>query len=698
MSITGVIAPEKGPVERFKSLFSGSSEDAANFQVGDEKAFSPSFGKWITGLIAAPVVYSALSSQAHHLTDPKKDKNSPEPEGFAAAVQNSIKFFSKGFFTFENIVQAIGLNKSRLSEQHKKILSSVKNFSGIDLRKNFRSSFKGLSSLMDLDFAKRATGLIFDCRNMLGNFFIKKQEGSGHGLSSVWETFYPRVGVMTSGLGSLLAIPGSLISVFSKLAYKEDSSVREGSEFLTKLGRVFLPVSSNLGAFQRMAMALKMVDSGEASSKEAKEFYNVGNLNIIQGLGAMFLSPLSIPASIRRLKDIYGEGKEKIPHYLEDVSMSSIKILKEFGRKLNIDWFEKINSFETTSRFVALGSQVVNSVADSASAISQSILNMPIIYDIAKHFMVTDPDAENRIVADLSNHENDVQKARHKEYLDSLEQNQFFHIRKSDLTKDLDHIARPLQSTLMLLPMAAPNLQDEYIQNHGILPLRLLDKGIGLASTVLALPSFVKYLFSARLPQMVSVYYGHKQRIAQNNDDYLYSAVKDIAKLQERLITGPILRYIPGARALADQLSQLTNRPDAHHCFARTEYFQEMMEELEQKAQEQEQYVKVPTAIKAARDFIKSMITNKVTAKVFRASVDAANLSAAQKSKKQIYDLLTKLETGLKTLIPGLGAVVALPATLMKRAFKIRGLEEENPAQMKERSIPAEYFPQTAAA
>jgi hypothetical protein len=515
---------------------------------------------------------------------------------------------------------------------------------------------------------------------MASSFFLKKPVGENKKISSIFEAFFPPLGKLTSLLGTALSIPGHAAAALLRFGNTDnpDNSKYKAANFIARLGDIFQPVSANLNAFYKTLMSFKLARTTGISQTQANQHYGINGAHILQGLIGSLLSIPSIFGSFSRFRMIMGEGEDQkmITNYLTACTSKVREVLQKIGEKYNIKVLENIDIEQTTTQ---IKTTVLKTIENSKSMLvtgAESICNMPLIKEIMKYILPYDASTERLTLSAQIRNTEELAKLSTEERtkLEAIQkdpQNKLGgFINKNSLIAELDHFTRAIQSTLMLLPAALPRISDPDIQSHGNGIMKTIDIALGLASAFIGLPSFMVYTCSTRIPKLIAMYFGQQQKYALAKGNFNYNAMDQLIKLQEKLLN---TRWLPFARFIGKALDRIINDKElGGNVFHHETSYLELLNRLEKDAQSQERHVKTITSLDVARRFLKTIIYHPITGKLFKTTVPIGELNPRDKGKQQVYNLLTKVETLIRGLIPGLGGLIATPITLAKKIFYVR--------------------------
>ncbi len=675
MSIVGAQAEPTGLWPRLKSAFVGPKQGAPSNAT--DQNLPRGEKSWILGLLASAAVAGLTLNQAEQTVRFGALKHPynglPENQQNHALFHNPLSFLAR---TIETIAKPAIETRKWLTE---KSSSPESEENKTQLAKNLKPKLSWLSAILDKKFASSLGSFIFAYENMFSSFFVKRPPGEETNVSNIWTALFPPLSKFTSALGSALSLFGHGSAGIFRLGGVSETNGYHASKFIGRLGDIFLPAASNLNAFFKTLMARKLSRTTGLSQTEAFREYGLNPLHILQGIMGSLLALPSLFGSASRFRTIFNENEGLIHNYLTSVTQKFKSILKASGEKFNISSLKKLNVDQGLEAVKQGVTEIIKNTETWVTAASESIWNLPIIKEFAQLFLPIDPETERVTMT------RDITPAN--EGIATDPRNKLWGtFNKGTLIRELDHISRPIQSTLMLLPAAWPKITDPDIQRHGNFVLRSVDKLLGLSSLILGPLSFLVYACSMRVPKLITMWYANKQKIANARRHYDYDAMQELKGLRERLINHS---WLPFASFIGQSLKRIVHNEFGPKVFHDEKQYLELLENLEKDAQSQETHVKVLSTLEYIRNFMRGLITNSVTAKIFKGSFAVGELTSKEEAKMRIYKGLEAAEATIRTLIPGLGTILALPATFIKKFFAVRTQTGENPMQLLQKQMGA---------
>ena len=684
-----IIGAQQEPRPWFKRIFAGGPAAASNAIA--QETLTPGQRTLPLGLLGLAAMGGILANQAEQVAQFGSDNQQRD------LFHDFLTFISRVIGT---VSTPLTRGRAVVSDLARKEIASPENPNKTNLGEKIEQSYPEfkkflgpklgwLNNILDPRLAGSIGSLIFSYENMASSFFLKKPEGENTKIASAWEAFFPPLAKFTSLLGTLLSIPGYASAAIFRLGntYNNNNIKYKAANFIARLGDVFQPVSATLNAFYKTLMSFKLARTTGMSQAQANGHYGINGSHILQGVIGSLLAIPSLFGSFSRFRKIFSEGEQQkmVSQYLTGFTSKIREVLQKIGDKYNIKTLAKIDLDQTSAQIEGTVNRTIDNCKSWLITGAESICNMPLVKDLMRTILPYDASTERITLSARTRTEKELAEMspEQREALEQIQkdpQNKIKgFINKNTIIEELDHITRPIQSLLMLLPAAIPRISDPDIQAQGNWLMKSLDIGLGLASTFLALPSFMVYACSTRVPKIIAMVFGQRQKYALAKGDFSYNAMDELVKLQEKLLNS---NWIPFARFVGQALNRIIHDKElGANVFHHESSYLELLNRLEKEAQSQERHVKTITSLDVSRRFLKTLILNPITGKLFKTSVPVGELSQRDKGKQQVYNLLTRIETIIRGLIPGLGGIIAIPLTVIKKFFYVRSETPENPIQ-----------------
>lgn len=595
-------------------------------------------------LTATPLLLGSLLNQADNIT--KYGANRGD-EGFV------------GFLT--SIIETLSLPVRTLVNKF-----VIKSNDPNDVSNNKRSFLFDdvFQRLLHPNIAKEFTSFLFTFRRAIFNFFpnvftVPSEEHNpynpeGKVANQFFTKFLKTLSTATSPIRFFTSLAGLFILSPAKLlssiyAYTGNQKLFDSTKELSSIIDIVSPIIANLSSTFSTAKAYWDSYTKKESTLVTFGKYNLTNLNLIQGvLGSV----LSVPQFFGAIAKINNKITDKDENDNYKVVNEVKNLVGEIAPKL-----KALNLF---------GNQTVASIQDYVGDVlskfiretryrlikySQDVFNSnSLLQNFASKFRPKDL-AGNVVV--LSEGETGFEKRENKYAAGS--------ILKSKLFSEIYDLLNPLQSLLMLLPNAFVSLGDPYITDNAIRPFRVLDRLVGINSSILSIPNYFVYALSTRIPQMVLKYFEIKQRrseLSGKNDGY--EAFDDFNNFIEKLKTVPIM----GSSYLSKVLSSM--ELDSL-IFKDPEIMEKTYEHLEKEAKDQESSVKASELVSATRIGMRTLLNHKL----FNSERDPeSGLTAEEKSRQKIYNSLGTFKEGIAR-IPVIGWVAAPFLEMFRGMYKV---------------------------
>ncbi len=683
-----IIGAQQEPRPWFKRIFAGGP--AAASTASAQETLTPG-RRSLAGGVALALMGGILANQAEQVAQFGSNNQQRDLfHDFLTFISRVIGTVSTPLTSGRALVSDLARKEqSSLENPNKTELANKIEQNYPDLKKYLGPKLGWLNNILDPRIAGSIGSLIFSYENMASSFFLEKPEGENTKIASAWEAFFPPLAKFTSLLGSVLSLPGYASAAIFRFGntFNNNNIRYKAANFIARLGDVFQPVSANLNAFYKTLMSFKLARTTGMSQAQANGHYGINGAHILQGVVGSLLAIPSLFGSFSRFRKIFGEGEQQkmISQYLSGFTTKLREVLQKIGEKYNIKTLAKIDLDQTSSQIEGTVNNTISNCKSWMVSGVESICNMPLVKDLMRKILPYDASTDRITLSARTRTEKELEEMapERREALEQIQkdpQNKIKgFINKTTVIEELDHITRPIQSLLMLLPSAIPRISDPDIQAQGNWLMKSLDVGLGLASAFLGLPSFMVYACSTRVPKIIAMVYGQRQKYALAKGNFSYNAMDELVKLQEKLLNS---KWIPFARFIGRALDRIIHDKElGANVFHHESSYLELLNRLEKEAQSQERHVKTVTSLDVSRRFLKTLILNPITSKIFKTSVPVGELSQRDKGKQQVYNLLTRVETVIRGLIPGLGGIIAIPLTLIKKFFYVRTEAPEDPMQ-----------------
>ncbi len=533
--------------------------------------------------------------------------------------------------------------------------------------------------------ARTSTSFVFMMQNIVENLFSKsKATGAFTGffegfkrLSSLTATFFGPTGTLSS----------SIFSFFGK------QELVQASSLWGLTGGILMAACSNLSSLVKTLVSFEKSSKNGVSLKESMKEQDMNSGHLLQAFFGGITAIPSMPGMFARAIQIMKDTREKIIPSSRALANLGINSLHNAGllKRTTIKEFE--DKGEAVTR------KIVTFLKDSiVPALEGFVNNRTFKGLIFKHIMPDNHEGKisfevhRRILNDVLDYDKPgyVSKKYENFYglptadpdasdaqLERKSENMLFgFIPKSESFFELFKMLGPLQSAMMMLPPIFTGFKDDEIQDHGVMPMRVLDRAMGLVSGLLTIPNYLLYILSTRAPQMILYWFDRKQRIQKAKGNETYNAMNDIVKLRDKLKS---LSLIPFTKYLADMLDyDLINSGLGSDAFTNSSKTNKLFTKIyENMAMKQEYASEAPAAVQYIRNLMRVMI-NKF--KFFRITVEEGKLSPSQKGKQMIAKAIDTVQN-LVSAIP-FGSVLSPVFMLMKKPFEVRTIKPRvNPAE-----------------
>ncbi len=528
---------------------------------------------------------------------------------------------------------------------------------------------KILDGLLDQRVAGNLGALVFAYETMFSNLFLKiNPEGTSDSFLTSSISGFSK---LNSILGSLFSLPGHTFATILRFGNtdNESSNAYKSANFFARLGDVFLPLSSNFNSLLKSILANNISKSQGISPQEALKQQGLNFIHLLQGSLGVFLALPSFLCSLSRFSSLLQEkdSNELLVNLGPSISKKITGLLSTLSYKFNLTALRDIesNTFDNWWRQTfALQTQ------QAREGFLSQFCNLPFLKQhIFKHIVPYNPETDKLVF-----------NPDPALGLETLHENRFWgSFNKVGLLQSFDHVLRPIQSTLMLLPSMMPTLSDPEIQERGKGFVQSFDKILGLSSIILSVPSFLIYVCSSRIPKLITWYLGQKQKASSSLQNVQgsneYEAYKELLAIHKRLANS---NFIPFGRFIAQSLKRVIEHPQKEWLFHDDKRLNELLETLEREAQEQERPLMAAKLIESIRSFMKYLMRSPLTHKFFTENISQGELSGREKAKQRIYESIDSLSQLIKTLVPGLGLLISAPLNIIKNLFKVR--TPSNPA------------------
>lgn len=605
-------------------------------------------------LAATPVVFSALLNQANNIAVQGKKGDDKGVLGFFGIVADSLagpfRFLQRRYITKNNNDDDVSANKKAY------LTDDV------------------LKRAMHPKLAKEFTNLLFTGRRVMFNLFpglstvpsqehnpLEPSSGSASKITAnvfkSFSTFFAPFRFLTTGISALAMIPGNLIGTFS--AFEGNQKLVDTSKLFSKITDIFNPIVANMSSLYSTSKAF--MDSAYKGESKEVSFgrYNVGFTHLVQGIVGSFISVPYFFASFAKIHELVNSkdpmdpnGKRKIVSDIETMVGELSPHLKTYGlltdHSVSDLQIKAGNFLDKALNQIEVGVIKVLETFYNLNSFTKSIFSK-----------IRPVDQDGRIIAHHDDNHIDSAASSGK-YMNIA--NHYFN--KSNFFKEAYSILRPLQSMIMLLPNAFVSMNDPYIADNAKTPLRVADRLIGILGTALSLPNYIAFGISTRVPQVVLKHFENKQRKAEAQGDYEYSAFHDYQSFIEGLERNPII----GAGYLA---SRLRNLDVNEHLFKEDREMEKLFDSLEEDAQEQESTVKTSEMITAIRIGMRNLLTTKFGQAFLFAKRDENGLTAEEHSRQKIYNGIGTFKEGLAR-IPIVGMFASPLIETFRSFYKVK--------------------------
>lgn len=543
-----------------------------------------------------------------------------------------------------------------------------------------------------------------------------------------------------TSLGAGISTPiASLSKAFG--AYFNKPEVMQAASYWGIPGMVLMPAVSNLRSLLHVFSSIResIVDRTK-SFKDAMYDRGLNFAHVLQGVIGGSTSILALPGMLAHTAKKLVAERAKLTSLVRIFGEYTYKFYKFTDKHLGTDYLSKHShnsEFENERRFGDyavnfMKNVVANSLNNNVIPALEDFMNAPIFASILKRIMPVRKDAngEDRITlaslrtiasnmarvnedyaletegathqgAELSEFYGwttpDEKASKHE--LEHSKQNKLFGglVAKSKLPWELFKLLNPLQTSLMLLPMAFTKLADKDIQTHGILPMRVFDRLLGVGSSILMIPNYLGFIATKKLPQMVAYALDLKERYENNKASEhgfvsSYNVVANLENILEKFNDpSSILAAIPFKAQLA-KILELEVLKRAKSMNGSKSKMDKIIAELEEESARRQQSLQAPQTISSIRNLMKLAIGR---VKFFRASVDEYNLGPAEHGKMMIKKFLDKAHQ-LVMAVPG-GGLLSPIFNVIKKPFNVNlvgGKKKKAAAGAKAQANKTEQNPQ----
>jgi hypothetical protein len=595
-------------------------------------------------LAATPLVFTSLLNQADNISK----------QGALASDSGLVGFLI-------TIVDTLSLPFRKLMDRY-----VIKSNDPNDVKVNKRAFVFDdvFQRLLHPNIAKEFSSFLFTFRrsvfNLIPNLFkVPSEEHNpnepvGKRAKALSTALFSTLAMGTSPLrlasslaGLFILSPAKLLS--SAFAFTGNQKLYDASKELAKITRYFNPIIANLSSAYSTAKAF--FDSYNTAESTLVTFgkYNITRINAFQGLVGGLLSIPQFFGSIAKVRNSLAEKNEdheyKITKAVKDFVEEIAPYLKE------IDYFSNetvAGMQEKASRFVT---KVLDSSFDSFANFTNSVFNAtPFVSNVLS--TIKPKDLAGNVVVSGDSRNFNLDDSENKYFASS--------IRKASFFSEIYDLLHPVQSMLMLLPNAFVSIDDPYVTDNAIRPVRVVDRLLGINSVILSLPNFLVYSLSTRVPQMVLKFFELKQRKADSEGNTNnYSAYQDYQAFVERLKILPIF----GVDYLADILAKNID-PEI---FKEHELMKLKYDEFEASAQNQEPSVMSSELLGAMRIGLRTMLSRGW----FKTERDEeTGLTAEEQSRLKIYSSLGTFKEGI-VRIPVIGWIAAPIIEIFRGMYKV---------------------------
>jgi hypothetical protein len=453
--------------------------------------------------------------------------------------------------------------------------------------------------------------------------------------------------LFSSLIGLLVLSPAKLLS--SVFAFTGNQKLYDASKEFSKITKYFDPIIANLSSAYSTAKAF--FDSYAKGESTIVTFgkYNITRVNAFQGL---FGGLLSIPQFFGAIAKVRNSLAEKN----DDQEYKIIKPVRDFVEEIAPFLKEiKIFSNETVAGMQEQASSFVTKVLDSSfagfSRFAHSIFNATPFVSNALG-TIKPRDLGGNVVVSGNSTSFPLDDSENKYFAST--------IRKANFFSEIYDLLNPIQSLLMLLPNVFVSIDDPYVTDNAVKPVRMFDRLIGINSVLLSAPNFLVYSLSTRAPQMILKFFELKQRKADSEGNpNNYSAYDDYQSFIERLKVLPIL----GVDYLAGILEKLDLDPEI---FKEHELMKLKYDEVELNAQSQEPSVMASELLGAIRIGLRTLLSMGW----FKTERDETGLTAEEQSRLRIYNSLGTFKEGI-VRIPVIGLIASPIIEMFRGMYKV---------------------------
>lgn len=530
--------------------------------------------------------------------------------------------------------------------------------------------------------ARNATSFIFGVKNILENVFSKVE----HSNTAVAMFDYAKRAI--SSVAAVFAPPGNFVA--SLFSFFGKQKLVQASSLWGLTGGILMAAGSNLGSLVKTMAAANDTAGGKSFWQAIKhQGLNLGH--VAQGiLGGLTAIP-AIPGLFARVFQIIKDTRSK----LVPSARNAGNLVAQTFHKSKIFREMPIKSFED------LGESLVKNIStfarDKVLPLLEGVVNYgPLKQALFKHIMPVNNtgrvsfEVHRHILNDIINHgqveDGEERTDKYQNFyglptacpygadssIERTKENLFMGlIPKSEILLEIFEWLGPLQAAMMMLPPIFTTLADQEVQDHGILPFRVLDRVMGLISGALAVPNYILFIISARLPQVIVSHFKRKQRREVAKGNVNYDAMHDLVRFRDRLRN---MAYVPFAKHLAEMIDfDIVNNVYGKDLFTDPQKTNKLITEYyEHLAFKQEYAPEAPAAVGYIRNLMRWMINRFAW---FRITVDAEHLTPAQKGKQMISGFIDKLSQIIAAL--PFGGLITPVLDLIKKPFNVRTFDRK---------------------